>query len=262
MAHGTHRASFRQRDPRRVRRAVISTAVIIVSIGAASTLAVAAEASPVSTAPLAAQYRVSAGTRAGTSGPAPPQTLTVSASVARSKVTLDVVHATSQKALDAKNAAKAAAAAAAAAATLAAAEAAEPHIDNIAQPLVPLTAFSGTIVPPSGADGQSVVNYALQFVGVVPYVVGGTTPATGFECDSFVDFVYAAFGVRLPRGVSAIADLGTEIPASDAAAGDLVVYPGQHIGIYDGHGGIIDAPKPGDYVSHRPVWGAPEYFRL
>lgn len=110
--------------------------------------------------------------------------------------------------------------------------------------------------------GAAVVQYALQFVGMVPYVLGGNSPSTGFSCDTFVRYVYEKFGVSLPGDAVVEASQGTVIPESEAVMGDLVYYPHQHIGFYDGHGGIVDAPKPGTDVSHRPIWGNPVFIRL
>ncbi|HAM25893.1 MAG TPA: hypothetical protein DCP11_04100 [Microbacteriaceae bacterium] len=133
-----------------------------------------------------------------------------------------------------------------------------------ALPATPLSVSAHmTINPPDlGGGGPAVVQYALQFVGMVPYIMGGNSPSTGFTCDTFVRYVYAQFGVHLTGNAVAEAAQGTVIPRSEAVQGDLVYYPHQHIGFYDGNGGIIDAPKPGKDVSHRPIWGNPEFIRL
>jgi cell wall-associated NlpC family hydrolase len=116
--------------------------------------------------------------------------------------------------------------------------------------------------PELRGGGKAVVQYALQFVGMVPYIVGGDSPSTGFSCDTFVRYVYEQFGVSLPGDAVVEASKGTAIPESQAVEGDLVYYSHQHIGFYDGHGGIIDAPKPGTDISHRPIWGNPVFIRL
>ena len=117
-------------------------------------------------------------------------------------------------------------------------------------------------LPPARTrSGEAIAEYARQYVGIVPYS-DGASPAAGFECDGLTQWVYAAFGVALPRGVNEQAALGTTVSPADARAGDLVVYPGEHIGIYDGHGGIIDSPDWGRFVSHRAVWGHPVFVRI
>ncbi len=110
-------------------------------------------------------------------------------------------------------------------------------------------------------SGAAIVAYAAQYIGKIPYSTGAS-PTAGFECDGLTQWVYAGFGIHLPRGVTAQAALGVQITRADAQAGDLVVYPGQHIGIYDGAGGIIDSPDWGRYVSHRRIWGTPIFIRI
>lgn len=110
-------------------------------------------------------------------------------------------------------------------------------------------------------SGENIVAYAQQFVGVVPYGAGNN-PNDSFSCDGLVQYVFAHFGVSLPRGADYQAALGTVISPAEARAGDLLWYPGQHIGIYDGSGGMIDSPDWGRYVEHRAIWGSPVYVRL
>ncbi|RFA19300.1 C40 family peptidase [Subtercola boreus] len=122
---------------------------------------------------------------------------------------------------------------------------------------------SGLIVdPPSGPySGAAVVAFAQQFVGVVPYG-SGASPDTSFGCDGLTQYVFGQFGIKLPRTVSNQAAMGTRISAADAQAGDLMVYPIGHIGIYAGDGTMIDSPDWGRYVEHRPVWGSYYFVRL
>ncbi|TWX38950.1 NlpC/P60 family protein [Frigoribacterium sp. ACAM 257] len=112
----------------------------------------------------------------------------------------------------------------------------------------------------SGSTGQAAVYpAALQYVGT-PYVFGGATPA-GFDCSGFIMYVYAKFGVSLPHSVGSQAALGTTISASEARPGDVVVFnDGSHDGFYAGNGMILDAPKPGGYVSVRPLWTSAVHY--
>jgi cell wall-associated NlpC family hydrolase len=119
-----------------------------------------------------------------------------------------------------------------------------------------------TVNPPAGAySGAALVAFAEQFVGVVPYG-SGASPDTSFGCDGLTQYVFGAFGIYLPRTVSNQAAMGIPIAPEDAQAGDLMVYPIGHIGIYDGNGGIIDSPDWGRYVEHRPVWGSYYFVRI
>jgi cell wall-associated NlpC family hydrolase len=121
--------------------------------------------------------------------------------------------------------------------------------------------WSGGPAPAQAYSGSAVVEYAKQFVGVVPYG-SGNSPTTSFSCDGLTQYVFKQFGINLPRGVSAQAALGTRISAADAQAGDLVVWPGRHIGIYAGGGMMVDSPRAGFFVKYRAVWGSPVYLRL
>lgn len=124
--------------------------------------------------------------------------------------------------------------------------------------------YSGiTVNPPAlSYSGAAVLQYASQFVGVVPYGTGNT-PETSFSCDGFTQYVFAGFGISLPRGADHQARLGVRISQADAVGGDLVYWPGEHIGIYDGAGGMYNSPRPGRYVEHvGSLWGSPLFIRL
>jgi peptidoglycan DL-endopeptidase CwlO len=120
-----------------------------------------------------------------------------------------------------------------------------------------------TINPPNQAySGAAVLAYAAQFVGVVPYGTGNT-PSTSFSCDGYTQYVFAGFGISLPRTADRQAALGVRIAKADAVAGDLVWWPGQHIGIYDGAGGMYNSPDYPRFVEHASgLWGNPVFIRL
>ncbi|WP_382303900.1 C40 family peptidase [Herbiconiux sp. UC225_62] len=153
----------------------------------------------------------------------------------------------------------------AAAAAVAATEAANRAADAAASTAAKgATATSGafTVNPPSGSySGAAIVAFAEQFVGVVPYG-SGASPDTSFGCDGLTQYVFGAFGIYLPRTVSNQAAMGIPIAPEDAQAGDLMVYPIGHIGIYAGDGTMIDSPDWGRYVEHRPVWGSYYFVRI
>jgi len=120
-----------------------------------------------------------------------------------------------------------------------------------------------TVNPPSQAySGAAVLAYAAEFVGKVPYGMGNS-PTTSFSCDGYVQYIFAGFGIALPRGADHQAALGVRISQADAVGGDLVWWPGQHIGIYDGAGGMYNSPVWGRYVEHASsLWGSPVFIRL
>jgi cell wall-associated NlpC family hydrolase len=115
--------------------------------------------------------------------------------------------------------------------------------------------------PPQSYNGDAVVAYAEQFVGVVPYG-WGADPSDSFGCDGLTQYVYKQFGINLPRYVPTQAAQGIRVSSADARAGDAVVWSG-HIGIYDGHGGVIHSPDWGRYVTHASsLWGSYYFVRF
>lgn len=109
-------------------------------------------------------------------------------------------------------------------------------------------AASATTVPGT-ATGDAVVAGAKKYLGV-PYVWGGTNPATGLDCSGLVQRVYKDLGIDLPRVAIDQGNAGTTVPNLAAAKpGDLLVMNnGGHIGIYMGNNQYIHAPQPGDNV--------------
>jgi len=122
--------------------------------------------------------------------------------------------------------------------------------------------WTGGPAPAQVFSGEAVLAYAATFVGKVPYGMGNS-PDTSFSCDGFTQYVFAGFGISLPRGADHQARLGVRISQAEAQAGDFVYWPGQHIGIYDGAGGMYNSPNWGRYVEHvSTLWGSPLFIRL
>ena len=97
-------------------------------------------------------------------------------------------------------------------------------------------------------SSNSVLAYASNFLGV-PYVWGGSSPS-GFDCSGFTQYVYAHFGVSLPRVSESQQNVGTLVSRANLQPGDLVFFgsPAHHVGIYVGNGNMINAPHTGDVV--------------
>jgi cell wall-associated NlpC family hydrolase/Skp family chaperone for outer membrane proteins len=101
------------------------------------------------------------------------------------------------------------------------------------------------------ASSSAIVNYAYNFLGI-RYVWGGNTPSTGFDCSGFTKYVYAHFGVNLPRVSREQAKVGTYKSVAERLPGDLLYFGSggrvTHVGIYIGNNQMIHAPRPGRSV--------------
>lgn len=71
------------------------------------------------------------------------------------------------------------------------------------------------------SNASAVLAYAQQYTGIT-YRWGGTSPATGFDCSGYTQFVFAKIGVDLPRTAEAQRQFAT--PVSDPQPGDLVFW--------------------------------------
>lgn len=115
----------------------------------------------------------------------------------------------------------------------------------------------------AGVTGAAVVAGAKRYLGV-PYVFGGTNPATGLDCSGLVQRVYKDLGIDLPRIAADQARAGRPVPnLSQARPGDLLAFgsPVDHIAIYVGDGKMIAAPQPGEKVKIQNVYTTPTAIR-
>lgn len=118
-----------------------------------------------------------------------------------------------------------------------------------------LTKGNFTVTPPDGQTSASLVKFAEQFVGQVPYVYGGNTPA-GWDCSGFVQYVYAQFGISLPHSSGAQAGVGRAVAdLSQAMPGDIIAN-GDHAAIYIGNGMVVNALNPSAGTQNTSVGNA------
>ena len=125
----------------------------------------------------------------------------------------------------------------------------------------------GNAIPPDSYDDatvQALMEEAAKYLGY-PYVWGGSSPSTSFDCSGFVCWVYTHSGVHnLPRTTAqGIYDQCTPVSASEAKAGDMIFFTGtydsdgdvSHVGIYCGDGVMIHCGDPIQYASiNTPYW--------
>ena len=125
----------------------------------------------------------------------------------------------------------------------------------------------GNVTPPDSYDDatvQALMEEAARYLGY-PYVWGGSSPSTSFDCSGFVCWVFTNSGVHnLPRTTAqGIYDQCTPVSAVDAKAGDIIFFTGtynspgpvSHVGIYCGNGVMIHCGDPIKYASiNTPYW--------
>ena len=125
----------------------------------------------------------------------------------------------------------------------------------------------GNAIPPDSYDDatvQALMEEAAKYLGY-PYVWGGSSPSTSFDCSGFVCWVFTNSGVHnLPRTTAqGIYDQCTPVSASEAKAGDIIFFTGtynsagavSHVGIYCGNGVMIHCGDPIKYASiNTPYW--------
>lgn len=124
---------------------------------------------------------------------------------------------------------------------------------------------AGGPVPTSTSSAAAVLPTAERYIGV-RYRWGGTSPATGFDCSGYTQYVFAKHGVRLPRTSRAQASAGLNIRDYRALrAGDLIMFaedgkPISHVAIYAGRDRILHSSRSGsgvrydDLGSRRGTW--------
>jgi cell wall-associated NlpC family hydrolase len=130
----------------------------------------------------------------------------------------------------------------------------------------------GPAEPQPAARAVIAVATAMAQIGL-PYVWGGNGPGagdSGFDCSGLTTFSYAVAGVRLPRTAQSQFCAGPNLRAGAALEpGDLTfcgtVLDVQHVGMYIGHGRMVNAPTfgkpilnelPGSLVIAAPLLSA------
>jgi len=99
---------------------------------------------------------------------------------------------------------------------------------------------------PKAFDSYALVGSALDLRGT-PYLDGGASPR-GFDCSGFTQYVFAQYGVALPRATRDQFRLGSTIKPKELTAGDLVFFattdPGvSHVAIAVSGDQFVHAPS-------------------
>ncbi len=97
-----------------------------------------------------------------------------------------------------------------------------------------------------GAElGKEIANYALTFVGY-RYTWGGNSPATGFDCSGFVQYIFSQFGYTTSRVANDVTRDGVHVDPADIQPGDVLCFYSSsnyvgHVGIYIGNNTFVHA---------------------
>ena len=114
-------------------------------------------------------------------------------------------------------------------------------------------------IPPEALDDEvfaAIIKEAEKYLGY-PYVWGGSSPRTSFDCSGFVSWVINHSGWNVGRlGAQGLCNICTPVSAANVRPGDLVFFVGtydtpgvSHVGIYVGDGWMIHAGNPIGYVN-------------
>lgn len=98
-------------------------------------------------------------------------------------------------------------------------------------------------------DAKALITEAQKYLGI-PYLWGGTTPA-GFDCSGYMQYIFAAQGINLPRVSQDQQSASQPISVAEIKPGDLVFNQksnSTHVGMYIGNDMYIHAPHTGDVI--------------
>lgn len=122
-----------------------------------------------------------------------------------------------------------------------------PSLLNSASPSVPDYSDDGDDYDVDyDSIGYQMAQKALEYNGY-PYVWGGASPSTGFDCSGLVYYIAKCFGYSIPHGSTSQYAYGTYVEKADLLPGDFVFFENtytegiSHVGIYIGDGKFIHA---------------------
>jgi cell wall-associated NlpC family hydrolase len=133
---------------------------------------------------------------------------------------------------------------------------------------VALAFIPGTANAQAESFNQEAAAYVETFIGKAPYVYGGSSPSSGFDCSGLTDYVYSHFGKSVPRTAEGQFEYFRRESRSTAWGGDLVFFhvdsdPDSyvyHVAIYEGDNHIVSATDPAQGIIWQTIWSADVTF--
>jgi cell wall-associated NlpC family hydrolase len=133
---------------------------------------------------------------------------------------------------------------------------------------VSLAFLPGTASAQSLSFNQKAAVYVKSFVGRVPYLYGGSSPSTGFDCSGLTSYVYGHYGKSIPRTADAQFRYFRRESKSRAWGGDLVFFHDNsdpnsyvyHVGVYEGGNNIVAATNPAGGIRWETIYSADVTF--
>jgi cell wall-associated NlpC family hydrolase len=133
---------------------------------------------------------------------------------------------------------------------------------------VGLAFFTGTASAQTLSFNQRAATYVETFIGQVPYVYGGSSPSSGFDCSGLTQYVYHHEGKSIPRTAEEQFLSFRRESQSKAWGGDLVFFhessdPNSyvyHVAIYEGGNHIVSAADPSEGIAWQTIWSSDVTF--
>ena len=126
-------------------------------------------------------------------------------------------------------------------------------------------------IPPEALDDEvfaAIIKEAEKYLGY-PYVWGGSSPSTSFDCSGFVSWVINHSGWDVGRlGAQGLCNICTPVSSDNVKPGDLVFFTGtydtpgvSHVGIYVGNNMMIHCGDPISYANLNSSYWQSHFYR-
>lgn len=126
-------------------------------------------------------------------------------------------------------------------------------------------------IPPEALDDEvfaAIIKEAEKYLGY-PYVWGGSSPSTSFDCSGFVSWVINHSGWDVGRlGAQGLCNICTPVSSFNVKPGDLVFFTGtydtpgvSHVGIYVGNNMMIHCGDPISYANLNSSYWQSHFYR-